>query len=238
MWLFIWDTQPSKIFVGDTQISKVFVWDTQVRPSGWQPWANTLCYLPIDANDTTSTVYDHSWNWKDFSCTNCSFQTLSSGKRVLSLSNGYLSRSWAMFSSGDFTVNIWVSWCAKLFSNIDISSYNYWIEIYKNSVALFQRNAISNINWTSIENSWYNICVIINDDYNQKVYINWTQVGSSSENPRWSSMSGITTYLWYTRWSQQASTWRIWAVILETGNWTVQEMLDYYNSTKSDYWLS
>lgn len=33
MWLFIWDTQPSKVFVWDTPISKVFLWDTQVRPT-------------------------------------------------------------------------------------------------------------------------------------------------------------------------------------------------------------
>ena len=33
MWLFVWDSQPSKIFVGDTSISKVFLWDTQVRPT-------------------------------------------------------------------------------------------------------------------------------------------------------------------------------------------------------------
>lgn len=33
MWLFVWDSEPSKIFVGDTPISKVFVWDTKVRPS-------------------------------------------------------------------------------------------------------------------------------------------------------------------------------------------------------------
>ena len=35
MWLFLWDSEPSKIFVGDTPISKIFLWDTQVRPTWW-----------------------------------------------------------------------------------------------------------------------------------------------------------------------------------------------------------
>ncbi len=37
MWLFLWDSEPSKIFVGDTPISKVFLWDTQARPVRWLP---------------------------------------------------------------------------------------------------------------------------------------------------------------------------------------------------------
>ena len=201
----------------------------------WQPWVNTLCYLPIDNNDTTSIIYDHSWNWNDFSCTNCSFQTSPRGKRVLHLFNWRLSKSGAIFSSENLTVNIWTYWCTNLFSQMDSTGYNYWIEIYKDDVVLWQRSTSANINWTSIENSWYNICVTINSSNNQKVYINWTQVGSSSENPRWNSMSGVTTYLWYSRNRSQNSTWYIWAVILETGNWTEQQALDYYNLTKSKY---
>lgn len=33
MWVFIWDSAPSKIFVWDTEVSKVFVGDTKVRPN-------------------------------------------------------------------------------------------------------------------------------------------------------------------------------------------------------------
>jgi hypothetical protein len=33
MWLFLWDSQPSKIFVWDSEVSKVFVGSTQIRPS-------------------------------------------------------------------------------------------------------------------------------------------------------------------------------------------------------------
>lgn len=32
-WIFLWDSEPSKIFVGDTEVSSVWVWDTKVRPN-------------------------------------------------------------------------------------------------------------------------------------------------------------------------------------------------------------
>ena len=35
--------------------------EKQVRPSGWQPWANTLCYYNINSNDTITTIYDLSF---------------------------------------------------------------------------------------------------------------------------------------------------------------------------------
>ena len=52
MWLFLWDSEPSKIFVGDTEISKVFLWDKQVRPA--TPVG--LPYLCFTANTAWSTV--------------------------------------------------------------------------------------------------------------------------------------------------------------------------------------
>ena len=52
MWLFVWDSEPSKIFVGDTPISKVFVWDKQVRPAT----PVELPYLCFTANTAWSTV--------------------------------------------------------------------------------------------------------------------------------------------------------------------------------------
>ena len=206
---------------------------------GWKPWANTICYLPIDDNDTTSTVYDHSWNGNNFSCTNCSFQTSSGGKRVLHLFNWRLSKSGVMLPSPFFTINIWSS-CAKLFSHIDKSGFtkNYWITISDNNVSFLTWSSVTSISWTPIRNSRYNICVTINTNNNQKVYINWVQVGSSSANPDWTRMSTVTTYLWYDDWQSQSSTWYIWATILESGNRTEQQVLDYFNLTKRDYWIS
>jgi hypothetical protein len=205
---------------------------------GWQPWANTLCYLPIDANDTTSTVYDHSWNWKDFSCTNCSFQTLSSGKRVLSISSGYIQRP-AVFVSPIYTINIWAYGFGTLFSQIYISSSRWhWVEIYSNTLTLFDNKKVYNEWWTRITNARYNMCCTINNSWNQKVYINGVEVASSSNNPSVLNIWSTTTYLWYSKWSQAATSWIIWAVILESGNRTAQEVLDYYNLTKRDYWIS
>lgn len=52
MWLFLWDSEPSKIFVGDTSISKVFLWDTKVRPSR----------LPSEYQEVEYIQSSWSWN--------------------------------------------------------------------------------------------------------------------------------------------------------------------------------
>jgi hypothetical protein len=69
MWLFVWDSEPSKIFVGDTAISKCFLWDTQIRPS----WFNlttdlrweTLAWLQALGRDwiTNYGAYTLNSNW-------------------------------------------------------------------------------------------------------------------------------------------------------------------------------
>lgn len=68
MWLFLWDSEPSKIFVGDTPISKVFLWDTQVRPSWWGWWP-TYTYDFTVSDNWFSYTWDgwiqgwESWQW-------------------------------------------------------------------------------------------------------------------------------------------------------------------------------
>lgn len=54
MWLFLGDSEPSKIFVGDTPISKVFLWDTQVRPSGWAIWTYSYDFTTWSTSDLQS----------------------------------------------------------------------------------------------------------------------------------------------------------------------------------------
>lgn len=61
MWLFLWDSEPSKIFVGDTSISKVFLWDTQVRPS-WPKPRPIITWFTYD-NKSHSLYTNSSWQW-------------------------------------------------------------------------------------------------------------------------------------------------------------------------------
>ena len=56
-WIFVWDTNPSKIYVGDTAISKVFVSDTQVRPTWWLPSA----YQEVEYIQSSWTQWIDTW---------------------------------------------------------------------------------------------------------------------------------------------------------------------------------
>lgn len=85
MWLFVWDSQPSKIFVGDTPISKVFLWDAQVRPtkneydiditnfksttsSSWLGWERAWCFsmdwMKYYVSQNNSTFNEYTLNNK------------------------------------------------------------------------------------------------------------------------------------------------------------------------------
>lgn len=55
MWLFVWNTTPSKVFLGEQQYSKVFVWDTKVRPATPVPVAEYIEYV-IEA-DSYGKIY-------------------------------------------------------------------------------------------------------------------------------------------------------------------------------------
>lgn len=61
MWLFVWDSEPSKIFVGDTQISKVFVWDTQVRPRLPSVYQEVE-YIQSSGSQYIDTWFNPTWN--------------------------------------------------------------------------------------------------------------------------------------------------------------------------------
>lgn len=56
MWIFLWDSEVSKIFVWDSPVSWVFVWDTKVRPT-IPPY---LCFTAEQANSTVKLT--KSWN--------------------------------------------------------------------------------------------------------------------------------------------------------------------------------
>ena len=47
MWIFLWDTAPSKIFIGSSEVASVWAWDTKVRPT-IQPITTPWIYHSAD----------------------------------------------------------------------------------------------------------------------------------------------------------------------------------------------
>lgn len=235
MWLFVWDSEPSKIFVGDTPISKVFLWDTQVRPSGWwgwQPWANTLAYRPL-----SSDLDDYSWNNHHFSA---GWGSYSFSNNMCTLQRASVSGFSLGNYSWDFTLSMRTTsaWPNCAFMPVINSSgypslqiYWIWTEIGFNMV---------------LNNDWYWVY------YNPYHWIwihllTWTKTGTQiTLYIDWQEHNHITgTYgqlgadnnTWL--WRNVNGSWTLTAgnVIIENKARTSQEVVDYYNLTKWNYWL-
>lgn len=244
MWLFVGDSQPSKIFVGDTPISKVFLWDTQVRPSGWwgwQPWANTTLYLPLDW-DLTDPYNQVTYNWVWTS----SFATWGTGVQA---ANFTWSNAVALWAGKDFIDGTWE--CTVLFWFTTTSPSTEQRCSFNVSWKYFMINRISggklnghvlttsneySVSWTTsiVANTKYLATITRKENWKICVYLNW--------NLEWqTNISWTFKSLPYQRW-QHIGAWREWNsefwrwmikdFIIENRERTAQEVLDYYNLTK------
>lgn len=206
----------------------------------WQPWANTIWYWKLEEN-TDATV------WTTQGSNNVTFTTLASGKKVwvfngsnsmvrtdalaTGTNNTYLFRckkNWS-WTWENVVVNLsWWSGKKGLASRTNTSPWQYLNSRY---------SAWVNIPWATSTNTWYHIAVTQNSSWTI-VYLNWTQVSTNSET--WAN-SNTRAWIWCNdnnpNW-QDFFNWNISEVIVENVTRTAQEISDYYNQTKSLYWIS
>ena len=218
-------------------IKKVYLGSTQIRPTWWQPWANTVCYFPLESDfvDVTSNQYTLTWyNWAviwNLNGVNC--LDLTSSGSYLEGTVSWLPQ-WANVRTNMFRVywtstwskppyQYWQSWLYKwdvIYTNNPISWSNYWWTIW----------TVSATTWT-----WYHVAVTIDGSTSQSVYINWQLANSGTEivNTTWD-----TLYLWRCIWDYTYLWGYLGDFIVEDRVWTAQEVEDYYNLTKWKYWIS
>lgn len=86
-------------------------------------------------------------------------------------------------------------------------------------------------------NVWYNV-ILTNDVDTKMVYINW-QLFSTSTIASTTTTTSIDTRIWWfvPRNDSWYFNWNISNVIFENKTWTATEVSNYYNNTKSNYWL-
>jgi len=240
MWLFLWDSEPSKIFVGDTPISKVFLWDTQVRPSGWKPWANTIAYYPLTS---TTQWTDQSWNWFDltnwwwvsfgmYGWVDCWYFT---GKNCLKTSSWNIINNWQ-------TTFTWLSrmyfidggsWNPRLFTNTSQSDGLLVLQNDQGKISVWSSGWNT---WLTYQTWWWHLYAISWD------YLAWTFTGYvdiNSTSWTWSGRNyGSWLCVWWTNSISDIFNWYMSEVIFENKIRTTQELADYYNQTRANYWIS
>lgn len=237
-WIFLWDASPSKIFIGGTQASKVFVWDTQVRPTWWQPWANTKVYYKINDNDTNTTIYDlttnhydQTWSWTPWYATDATY-----GRVANFNSNNYtLAGSIVDFwQEVTFITLIKPTSSAKAVVLQCATSSAWplwmWLDSWKFIMSTISFWAINfeSTSWIITSNQRTMLAATVSiSNWTVKLYKNWIldktytgQTGTIDYDTEWSNLG-----IWYWRsWDGSRLSWNFKLFIWENRVWTDWEI--------------
>lgn len=232
---------------------------------GWTPWSNTLLYYPLeqDWNDYSWNWHNLTWNgtptytvsWGTKKVVNLNGSTMG---RIANLSWTYTNytfnvrckptnntTTWQeMFDnykdgtsqtqSGD---SVYINFNGTSYEQASVKDFahqyrpNWWLNAFQNIYGTTNRST----------NAWYNVCVASTSSW-VKIYVNWTQVASNSTT--WTIIldSGYNYIWWRYRYYYNDYVNRfigyLSEFIMEDKTWTAQEILNYYNGTKSNYWIS
>jgi len=242
----------------------IYTSDSPTPPTPWQPWANTLAYWKLnwDLNDssgnnrnltnawwlTFATVdgvecayYD--WVWTGDCYAYC--QTLPTPSVITINIWAKANNSWTwsyarwLFHTNCYNSrpNEWVRWeyySGSLFPNVLVWSWFDFNDIVYNW-----------IDYNSIRDKWCLWTVVYdNTTYKVDIYFNGQSYGSST----FSTYHPSGNWCWFfTLWTGFNATdswisrkWYGWISdsIIEDKARTAQEVADYFNQTKWDYWIS
>ena len=211
----------------------------------WQPWANTVAYYPL-----TSDANDYSGNWKNL--TNY-WATFGEYQWVIC---AFINKRSGYIKWNIDTLPVWASprtwnfWCYN--NNETTQQYEecYFfngVEYVANQMVLFwiatdNKEFVSqwwsspNWNITALRKQWFNACIVYN--WTKFIYYrNWVNVWewTYTINTQWTEFriwGPRTRDAWWDQFVGYMSNF-----ILENKGWTADEVSDYYNQTKANYWL-
>lgn len=216
----------------------------------WKPGANTIAYRPLNSTDTVSDLSGnwyrlrnnqtlYSSNWDSISFKNTS-RSCSLYCEDIPIWQNYTICYWfksAVTSSDDiscsYCVRTYISstWCWQTLNHIYSSSNEDWIQQYvaKNNTT-WDKYILPNIRTTR---DW-NMYTITKQGSTYKVYLNWALIATDTW---YDDTRNATIYIGaWPLWN--LFRWYISRFIIENKVWTDQNDLDYYNQTKSLYWIN
>lgn len=228
------------------KLKKIYVWDKLVRPK-WKPWANTLAYYDFE-NDSWTTLKNWASSWTTYDGTFLStpsyWTTTAWKKYFICNKNNYATTPAVPFNYGNVTINLWMD---NLGDSADWFVFWTWWRSYSapnvviidiwasGTMALWNSSTEYNF-WRPL---WWHLMTFTGDGSNSKYYIDWTLIQTKSYST--STTNSYQIWIW-TIYEQKSQSTRwfwgyFWAVMIEGKVWTVQEIQDYYDLTKSNYWL-
>lgn len=223
------------------------------------PWANTLAYYPLTA---TTTVNDQSGN--NYNLTNVGNITFGDNAWVSCASfnntSRYLYTAITETSDTNLTFNIWIyltnNRTTKDTNRIMWATYslysttppNHFIMQYSDgypSSTKWLCGSYVNTQWWDIQytsvdtiniNTWYNCCVTY-DGSNIKLYVNWSLYNTKAFT-KGSTYNTIKNIYINCRENDISFYGYLSNAIFEKKTRAAQEVLDYYNASKSIYGIS
>ena len=191
----------------------------------WKPWSNTIAYYQLK-ND----IKDYSGNWHDwytarwtttFSDNACQFNTLRCNDTLFSNYSGDITIL-AYVLSATSTASFWFAADWSRFPTWKFLENNFWI--YNNWWEAINWQNLTFPNLLVAVKSWTSVTLYIWDTINAT----WTINKSIPTNTNW-------IYIWW--YGNNNETMKVWNLIVENKARTAQEVANYYNQTKSNYWL-
>jgi hypothetical protein len=217
----------------------------------WKPWTNTLFYYNIDDNDTTSTLYDKTWN---LNMTWNAAPTYSTDSKVGRYVHWF---STSVFAKASKYVNFGTEYTMSCLVYFD-SSWSWWVlfaqwesssllpnktlefwdtSVYFRTARSSPQQIDSQSNpWT---NKWSVYTFVCSQTWNyRRIYVNGSQIATTTYLND-TTLNGAYPSIWV--WSQSTWSspmqWYMKNLLGENKAWSEDEILNYYNKTKSKYWL-
>lgn len=249
-WLSDWTTYYFSAFAVAQDDTIIVVQTDSITPEYWRkPDANTVVYYDIDSSDTSSTIYDKSWNWNNLSWWTLVYTTDSVAWRVFKWQNystlprrslinfwqsfSFIARvmftgSWNVFANGASSSSHASNW---------IASTNDWNIVGWASWIVNDTRKVSST-WTVSFNT--RACVWYSRDstWKLKVFINWSKSWETTISANVSYSYWEFVVWWRRQWDQYPMKWYLKILIWENRTRDESEFLSYYNKTKSKFWIS
>lgn len=201
---------------------------------------NTVAYFPLENDyvDKSNNNISMTKNWT------ISFTTLSSWKKVANF------QWWTIYSNNSFmnllpsgyTVSYWYTvnknstyrrnqfylWWDYSTLECWATTLETWWGLWKTKLYYYGDNSI----WDTSHSGWLNAVITVENHTSVKMYINWSLYVSHS-----TTQSSWFLGIWYSTYSRDCHNWYMSEFIVDGKLRTDQEIQDYYNQTKWNYWL-
>lgn len=220
------------------EIKEVYVWNRKIRPIWWQPWPNTVAYYKFEGN-----LNDSSGNNRNLSGGTFTYGTLQTGAKYIQTSSGQYTNNYTSmpFNTNSYTINIRA--CA------DATTTSWILVDFHTNKSNFPRFATASTNKftfttnptniTTTINNWHNyVCVCKNGTaYCYIDGVQQTTKGLNSHNANLNYFRLNTVGYAGSPLTNFTRKGKMSELILESKDRTTDEIIQYYNKTKTKYWI-